>query len=211
MNYQNAEFIISAVSKKQFLNDLPEIVFCGKSNVGKSSILNCLLGRKALARTSSKPGKTAQINYFKIDDTCYFVDLPGYGFAAVSKSEKNLWGKVITDYLNVRPQLYLVLMLVDIRHKPSKDDENMYQWILKSGIDYLIVATKSDKLSKQQAKNNAQIIRNTLQIPPEKDIICVSAEKRTGIDKLWEAIDSYIVEDEDENKEIEEKGAEDNE
>ena len=215
MKVKNAKFVISAVSPKQYPDsNLLEVAFAGRSNVGKSSLINALLGRKRLAYSGSKQGMTRQINYYNLDDELHFVDLPGYGFAAVSKNEKNLWGKVITDYLNVRPQLYLVLMLVDIRHKPSKDDENMYQWILNSGIDYLIVATKADKLSKMQAKNNAQIIRKTLQIPPEKDIICVSAEKRTGIDKLWEAIDSYIVEDDVEEAQIaenNEKGTDNNE
>ena len=154
MKVKNAKFVISAVSPKQYPDsNLLEVAFAGRSNVGKSSLINALLGRKRLAYSGSKQGMTRQINYYNLDDEIHFVDLPGYGFAAVSKSEKNLWGKVITDYLNVRPQLYLVLMLVDIRHKPSKDDENMYQWILNSGIDYLIVATKSDKLSKQQAKS----------------------------------------------------------
>ena len=197
VNKVSLETVAGNISQFPATN-LPEFAFIGKSNVGKSSLINALLGRKRLAYSGSKQGMTRQINYYNLDDEIHFVDLPGYGFAAVSKSEKNLWGKVITDYLNVRPQLYLVLMLVDIRHKPSKDDENMYQWILNSGIDYLVVATKADKLSKQQARNNAQIIRNTLQIPPEKDIICVSAEKRTGIDKLWEAIDRYIIEEDDE-------------
>ena len=215
MKVKNAKFVISAVSPKQYPDsNLLEVAFAGRSNVGKSSLINALLGRKRLAYSGSKQGMTRQINYYNLDDELHFVDLPGYGFAAVSKNEKNLWGKVITDYLNVRPQLYLVLMLVDIRHKPSKDDENMYQWILNSGIDYLIVATKADKISKLRAKNNAQIIRKTLQIPPEKDIICVSAEKRTGIDKLWEAIDSYIVEDDEDEAQIaenNEKGTDNNE
>lgn len=130
---------------------------------------------------------TRQINYYNLDDELHFVDLLGYGYAAVSKGEKNLWAKVIEEYLNVRPQLYLVLLLLDIRHKPSKDDENMYRWILASGLAYLIVATKSDKISRQQLQHNTALIRSTLQIPPNKDIICVSAEKRTGIEALWDA------------------------
>ncbi|HBV52475.1 MAG TPA: ribosome biogenesis GTP-binding protein YsxC [Clostridiales bacterium] len=143
---------------------------------------------------------TRQINYYNLDDELHFVDLPGYGYAAVSKGEKNLWAKVIEEYLNVRPQLYLVLLLLDIRHKPSKDDENMYRWILASGLEYLIVATKSDKISRQQIQNNTALIRSTLQIPPNKDIICVSAEKRTGIEALWDAIDGYITEEEEATK-----------
>lgn len=200
MKVKNARFVISAVSPKQYpQGNLLEVAFAGRSNVGKSSLINALLNRKKLAYSGSKQGMTRQINYYNLDDELHFVDLPGYGFAAVSKDEKNLWGKVIEDYLNVRQQLYVVIFLLDIRHKPSKDDENMYKWILASGINYIVVATKADKLSRQQVKNNAQMIKNTLQIPPEKDIICVSAEKRTGIDSLWEAIDGYIVEDEDDD------------
>lgn len=152
MNYQNADFILSAVSKKQFLNDLPEIVFCGKSNVGKSSILNCLLGRKALARTSSKPGKTAQINYFKIDDTCYFVDLPGYGYAQVSNRQLEEWGKYISGYFSSNHNKALVVLLMDIRHKPTKLDEEMHYMIADNEIPYIIVGTKVDKLNRSEAK-----------------------------------------------------------
>ena len=196
MKVKNAKFVISAVSPKQYPEgNLLEIAFAGRSNVGKSSLINALVDRKNLAYSGSRQGMTRQINYYNLDNELHFVDLPGYGYAAVSKSEKNLWGKVIEDYLNIRPQLYLVLLLLDIRHKPSKDDENMYRWILASGIDYLVVATKADKISRQQMKNNVLLIRNTLQSPSEKDIICVSAQKRTGIENLWAAIDEYIVEE----------------
>ena len=196
MKVKNAKFVISAVSPKQYPEgNLLEIAFAGRSNVGKSSLINALVDRKNLAYSGSRQGMTRQINYYNLDNELHFVDLPGYGYAAVSKSEKNLWVKVIEDYLNIRPQLYLVLLLLDIRHKPSKDDENMYRWILASGIDYLVVATKADKISRQQMKNNVLLIRNTLQIPSEKDIICVSAQKRTGIENLWAAIDEYIVEE----------------
>ncbi len=150
MNYQNAEFVISAVSKKQFLRDLPEIVFCGKSNVGKSSILNCLLGRKALARTSSKPGKTAQINYFKIDGTCYFVDLPGYGFAKVSDLQLKKWGEYISSYFSDNENKALVILLMDIRHEPTALDLQMADMLAEREIPYIIVGTKTDKLNKTQ-------------------------------------------------------------
>ena len=201
MKVKNAKFVISAVSPQQYPEgNLLEIAFAGRSNVGKSSLLNALLGRKNLAYSGSRQGMTRQINYYNLDDELHFVDLPGYGYAAVSKGEKNLWAKVIEEYLNVRPQLYLVLLLLDIRHKPSKDDENMYRWILASGLAYLIVATKSDKISRQQLQHNTALIRSTLQIPPNKDIICVSAEKRTGIEALWDAIDGYITEEEEATK-----------
>lgn len=198
MKVKNAKFVISAVSPKQYPEgNLLEVAFAGRSNVGKSSLINALVGRKNLAYSGSRQGKTRQINYYNLDDELHFVDLPGYGYAAVSKSEKNLWGKVIENYLNIRPQLYLVILLLDIRHKPSKDDEDMYRWILKSGISYLVVATKTDKLSRQQVRLHAEMIRNTLQIPAERNIICVSAEKRTGIEALWDAIDEYIVEEDE--------------
>ena len=200
MKVKNAKFVISAVSPQQYPEgNLLEIAFAGRSNVGKSSLINALLGRKNLAYSGSRQGMTRQINYYNLDDELHFVDLPGYGYAAVSKGEKNLWAKVIEEYLNVR-QLYLVLLLLDIRHKPSKDDENMYRWILASGLAYLIVATKSDKISRQQLQHNTALIRSTLQIPPNKDIICVSAEKRTGIEALWDAIDGYITEEEEATK-----------
>lgn len=201
MKVKNAKFVISAVSPQQYPEgNLLEIAFAGRSNVGKSSLINALLGRKNLAYSGSRQGMTRQINYYNLDDELHFVDLPGYGYAAVSKGEKNLWAKVIEEYLNVRPQLYLVLLLLDIRHKPSKDDENMYRWILASGLAYLIVATKSDKISRQQLQHNTALIRSTLQIPSNKDIICVSAEKRTGIEALWNAIDGYITEEEEATK-----------
>lgn len=152
MNYQNAEFVLSAVSKRQFLSDLPEIVFCGKSNVGKSSILNCLLGRKALARTSSKPGKTAQINYFKIDNTCYFVDLPGYGYAKVSDSQLRAWGEYISTYFTANENKALVVLLMDIRHAPTALDLQMADMLLEREIPFIIVGTKVDKLNKTEQK-----------------------------------------------------------
>ncbi len=152
MNYQNAEFIVSAVSKKQFLTDLPEIVFCGKSNVGKSSILNCLLGRKALARTSSKPGKTAQINYFKIDNTCYFVDLPGYGYAKVSDQQLKAWGQYISTYFEKNDNKKLVILLMDIRHAPTRLDLEMADMLAELEVPYIIVGTKVDKLNKSEQK-----------------------------------------------------------
>lgn len=199
MKVKNAKFVISAVSPSQYPEgDLLEVAFAGRSNVGKSSLINALLGRKRLAYSGSRQGMTRQINYYNLDDELHFVDLPGYGYAAVSKSEMNLWGKVIENYLNVRPQLYLVLLLLDIRRRPSKEDESMYRWILASGISYLVVATKTDKIGRQQVNGQLDLIRSTLQIPPEKDIICVSAEKRTGIDTLWNAIDEYIVEEDEE-------------
>lgn len=150
MNYQNAQFVLSAVAKKQFLNDLPEIVFCGKSNVGKSSILNCLLGRKTLARTSSKPGKTAQINYFNIDNTCYFVDLPGYGYAKVSDSQLRAWSEYISSYFSGNDNKALVILLMDIRHAPTALDLQMADMLSEREVPYIVVGTKIDKLNKKE-------------------------------------------------------------
>jgi GTP-binding protein len=195
---KNPKFVISAISPKQYPeSNLLEVAFAGRSNVGKSSLINALLGRKNLAHSGSRQGMTRLINYYNIDDEIHFVDLPGYGFAKVSKSEMDLWGKVITNYLNVRDQLYLVLMLVDVRHKPSQDDVNMYNWILQSGVEYIIVATKADKVSKAEVSRNLGVIRKTLNIPDDRKIYPVSASKKTGIPQLWEAIDSFIMEDDD--------------
>ena len=191
---------MSAISEKQYPDsNLLEVAFAGRSNVGKSSLINTLLNRKNLARKGSRQGMTRMINFFNIDDEIHFVDLPGYGYASVSKSEMNLWSKVITNYLNVRPQLYLMIMLVDIRHKPSKDDIQMYKWIQESGVSHIIVATKSDKVSRAEAQRNMKLIRETLVLPDDTKIYPVSSENRNGIKELWDAIDSYIVE-EDENE-----------
>lgn len=196
MTVKNPKFVTSAISPNQYPDsNLLEVAFAGRSNVGKSSLINALLGRKNLAHSGSRQGMTRLINYYNIDDEIHFVDLPGYGYAKVSKGEMNLWGKVITNYLNIRPQLYLVIMLLDIRHAPSRDDINMYQWILNSGIDYIIVAAKSDKVSRNEAFKNMAVIRSTLSLPENKKIYPVSAASGKGIKELWEAIDEYITED----------------
>jgi len=195
---RNPKFVLSAISEKQYPDsNLLEVAFAGRSNVGKSSLINTLLNRKNLARKGSRQGMTRMINFFNIDDEIHFVDLPGYGYASVSKSEMNLWSKVITNYLNVRQQLYLMIMLVDIRHKPSKEDIQMYKWILESGVQHIIVATKSDKVSRAEAQRNMKLIRETLVLPDDTKIYLVSSQNRNGIKELWDAIDSYIVEEEE--------------
>ncbi len=159
MNYHNAEFVISAVSEKQFLTDLPEIVFCGKSNVGKSTLLNCLLGRRSLARTSSKPGKTAQINYFRIDKTCYFVDLPGYGYAKVSDAQLKKWAGYIEKYFENNDNKALVVLLTDMRHPPTGLDKQMFYTIADKEIPYIVVGTKLDKLNRTEAEKMKNFYR----------------------------------------------------
>lgn len=195
MFVKNPRFVLSAISPKQYPDsNLLEVAFAGRSNVGKSSLINALLNRKNLARSGSRQGMTRLINYYNLDDELHFVDLPGYGYAAVSKEEKNLWGKVITNYLNVRDQLYVVILLLDIRHKPSKDDIQMLSWMRQSGLACLFVATKADKISRSAIPQQLKLIRETLELAPEEKILPVSAERRTGIDELWREIDELLEE-----------------
>ena len=151
LNYNNVSLKISAVKKSQFLNDLPQIIFCGRSNVGKSSMINCLLGRKSLARTSAKPGKTATINYYDVDKKVYFVDLPGYGYAQVSYVEKRKWSIFMEDYFKSDCDKRLAISVVDLRHGASDLDVEMGTFLYESGIPFIVVATKADKLSKTAA------------------------------------------------------------
>jgi len=196
MIVKNPKFVISAVSPKQYPEgNLLEVAFAGRSNVGKSSLLNSLTGRKNLAYKGNTQGKTRQINFYNIDNEIHFVDLPGYGYAAVSKGEKNLWAKVVEGYLNVRPQLYLVIMLVDIRHKPSKDDLVMYQWIKKCGVNHIVAVTKSDKLGKTAIPTQIKMIKETLDVSPNVDVIPVSSINKKGVEELWKAIDNFIMEE----------------
>lgn len=193
MNIQNASIKVSAVSSKQYPNDnLPEIAFAGRSNVGKSSFINKMLNRKKLARTSATPGKTAQINFYNIDDTMYFVDLPGYGYAAVSKQEKEKWGKMMEEYLNIRENLRHTFLLVDSRHKPTADDVQMAEWIRYNFGSLVVISTKLDKLKKSQIEGNLDTIRKTLKLTDEDILIPFSAEKGNGRDEAWELIEEII-------------------
>ncbi|MBP1587668.1 MAG: YihA family ribosome biogenesis GTP-binding protein [Clostridia bacterium] len=196
MKVKNARFVTSAITAKGLPeSNLLEVAFAGRSNVGKSSLINALVGRKNLARSGSRQGMTRLINYFSLDDEIHFVDLPGYGYAKVSKSEMDVWGKVITEYLNVRPQLYLMLILLDVRREnPGDGDRMLLNWAQNAGINYMIVATKCDKLSRVQVNNNLRLIRKNLSLPEDVKIYPVSAESRSGIDELWDGIDSFIVE-----------------
>ena len=189
MNIHNAALTISAVSPAQYpKTDFPEIAFAGRSNVGKSSLINKLLNRKSLARTSSKPGKTATINFYNIDDSLHFVDLPGYGYAQVSKEEKKKWAAMIETYLNSREQLRCTAILVDARHEPTKDDITMLGWIRERQGFALVFATKCDKIAKTKLNEHLDQIYYTLNLEEDDIMIPVSGETGLGIEDAWEAI-----------------------
>jgi len=184
MNFQKVEFLISAAATKDFPKTrLPEIAFAGKSNVGKSSVINRLLQRKNFARVGDKPGKTIHVNYFTIDNTCYLVDLPGYGYAQVSQKEKERWGKLMEDYF-AAGRIDLGVLIVDYRHPPTKNDITMARWFLDSGCPFVVVANKMDKLKKSELAPNLVTIREDLELPDECPIIPFSAEKGNGRDEL---------------------------
>ena len=193
VNLHNAQFVLSAVSPKDFLDDgLPQVAFAGRSNVGKSSAINRLLNRKNFARVGAVPGKTVHINYFRIDDAFYLVDLPGYGYAQVSKGERDRWGKLMEDYF-ARPELLtLGVMIVDARHKPTADDRTMAQWFRDTGRPLVVAANKLDKLKKSEIAPNLQLIRDTLELGEDVPVIPFSAEKGTGREELLGAILSGI-------------------
>lgn len=189
MNIHNTEFIKSAASPKDFIRDgLPTIVFSGKSNVGKSSVINRLLNRKNFARVGSSPGKTIHINYFQIDRKCYFVDLPGYGYAKVSKTEKERWGKLMEQFFATAGLISLGIMIVDSRHKPTVDDVTMAGWFLASGCPFVVIANKCDKLKKSEMEPSLALIRETLGLPEEVNVLLFSAEKGTGAQELMSEI-----------------------
>ena len=184
MNFHNVEFKISAANPKDFPSErLPEIAFAGKSNVGKSSVINRVLQRKNFARVGEKPGKTIHVNYFTIDKKCYFVDLPGYGYAKVSQSEKERWGKLMENYFAAN-RIDLGVMIVDARHAPTNNDITMARWFLDSGCPFVVVANKLDKVKKSQILGNLEVIRQDLELPEECPVIPFSAEKGDGRDDL---------------------------
>ncbi len=184
MNFQKTEFLISAAATKDFpKNRLPEIAFAGKSNVGKSSVINRILNRKNFARVGDKPGKTIHVNYFTVDGKCYFVDLPGYGFAKVSESEKARWGKLMEDYF-AAGRIDLGVLIVDYRHPPTNNDITMAKWFIDSGCPFVVVANKMDKLKKSELESNLITIRQDLELPEGTPIIAFSAEKGNGRDEL---------------------------
>lgn len=184
MNFNNVEFLLSAASTKDFPpNRLPEIAFAGKSNVGKSSVINRILQRKNFARVGEKPGKTIHVNYFTIDKSCYFVDLPGYGYAKVSQQEKERWAKLMESYFAAQ-RIDLGVMIVDARHAPTQNDIIMANWFVESGCPFVVVANKLDKLKKSELIPNVERIREVLELPEECIIVPFSAEKGTGREDL---------------------------
>ena len=189
VNLQKAEFVLSAVSPKNFIQDgLPQVAFAGRSNVGKSSVINRLLNRKNFARVGAAPGKTVHINYFNIDRAFYLVDLPGYGYAKVSKAERERWGRLMEDYFARPDLLTLGVMIVDIRHRPTDDDRTMFQWFQDTGCPLIVVANKLDKLKKREIGPSLQTVRETLGLGEENTLIPFSAEKGNGREELLGAI-----------------------
>lgn len=173
-------------------NTLPEFAFAGKSNVGKSSLINSLINRKSLARTSAQPGKTQTINFYNVEEQLYFVDLPGYGYAKVSQETKEKWGKMIERYLKKSKQLKLVFLLIDIRHEPSENDKNMYEWIEYNGFEPVIIATKLDKINRSQVAKHVKMLRTGLGLKKETVLIPFSSETKQGKEEIWEIIESYL-------------------
>lgn len=193
MNVNHADIVISAVQPEQYpKTNLPEIALAGRSNVGKSSFINTLVNRKNLARTSGKPGKTQTLNFYIIEDSLHFVDVPGYGYAKVSKTERAKWGQMIETYLTEREQLKAVVSLVDMRHAPSTEDIQMYEFLKYYNIPVIVVATKCDKIPRGKWNKHESMIKKKLNFDPLDDFIIFSSETKEGKDKAWKAIESYI-------------------
>lgn len=193
MKVTNAEIVISAVSKKQYPNDqLPEIALAGRSNVGKSSFINKLINRKNLARTSSKPGKTQTLNFYRINDAFYFVDVPGYGYAKVSKTEREKWGKMMEEYFQTRETLKAVFLITDIRHEPTRDDIQMYEFLKHFDLPVVVIATKLDKIPKGKRAQHIKRTINTLQIDKGDLVLPFSSETGEGKDEAWGILKKYL-------------------
>ncbi len=189
---------VCGVTSKLPVNDKPEVAFAGKSNVGKSSLINALMNRKSLARTSAQPGKTQTINYYNINDAMYFVDLPGYGYARANETVKAQWGKMIEDYLHKSKQLKCVFLLIDIRHAPSENDRIMYDWIVRNGYKPVIIATKLDKINRSQIQKQLKLIRTTLEVEEGTIMIPFSTETKQGREEIYELLDGIL----DGNREV---------
>ncbi len=197
MKIKNVELsIVCGITSTLPETDRVEIAFAGKSNVGKSSLINALMNRKALARTSATPGKTQTINFYNINDIMYLVDLPGYGYARVSEREKEQWGKLIERYLHTSKQLRAVFLLIDIRHEPSANDKQMYEWIVAQGYEPIIIATKLDKLKRSQVQKHVKMIKEGLNLLPGTTVIPFSAETKQGRDEIWELVETRYLQTE---------------
>ena len=185
--------IVCGITSKVPDTAYPEVAFAGKSNVGKSSLINALMNRKALARTSAQPGKTQTINFYNINDAMYLVDLPGYGYAKASAEVKAKWGQMIERYLHTSKQLRAVFLLIDIRHDPSANDKLMYEWMLAQGFAPIIIATKLDKIKRSQVQKHLQAVREGLNVQPDTMILPFSAETKQGRDEIWEVMDRLVL------------------
>ncbi|MDQ8737423.1 MULTISPECIES: ribosome biogenesis GTP-binding protein YihA/YsxC [unclassified Paenibacillus] len=194
MKITQAQFVISAVKPHQYPEDaLPEIALAGRSNVGKSSLINKLILRKNLARTSSQPGKTQQLNYYRVNDLIYLVDFPGYGYAKVSKTQRVQFGEMIERYIRDREPLKLQLLVIDIRHEPSQQDQQMYKWLKHYEIPTCIVATKADKIPKSKWDKHIKMIKKTLEADPRDSVVLFSSELGIGREQLWDIINEAIA------------------
>lgn len=183
---------VCGITSKLPENTKPEVAFVGKSNVGKSSLINGLINRKSYARTSSQPGKTQTLNFYNINEELYFVDLPGYGYAKVSLEARKKWGVMIENYLRTSKQLKAVFLLIDIRHEPSENDRDMYEWILHNGFHPIIIATKLDKIKRSQVQKHIKVIKQTLKMDSDGILIPFSAETKQGRDEIWSLIESFM-------------------
>lgn len=184
--------IVCGVTSRLPENQMPEVAFAGKSNVGKSSLINALMNRKSLARTSAQPGKTQTINFYNINDALFFVDLPGYGYAKVAQTEKEKWGKLIERYLHESKMLKTVFLLVDIRHEPGSNDKLMYDWIVHNGYEPVIIATKLDKIKRSQLSKQLKLIREGLKLSSDTKIFPFSAQTKQGREEIWAYIDELL-------------------
>jgi GTP-binding protein len=194
MKVTSSEIVISAVKPAQYpAENLPEIALAGRSNVGKSSFINKMLARKSLARTSSKPGKTQTLNFYIINEVLHFVDVPGYGYAKVSKAEREIWGKMIETYMTTREQLRAVVLLIDVRHPPTKDDVLMYSFLKHYDIPAIIVATKADKIPKSKWQKHVKVIKDTLNMEKTDSFVLFSSETGQGKDEAWKIIEEYTA------------------
>ena len=193
MKVHNVEMIMSAVRPDQYPTEgYPEFALAGRSNVGKSSFINKMIGRKSLARTSSKPGKTQTLNFYKIEEQLFFVDVPGYGYAKVSKSSRETWGKFIQQYMTEREPLRAVVLIVDLRHAPSAEDCNMYDFLVDNNMPAIIIATKADKIPKGKWEKHKKVVRETLAMRPYDALIVFSSEKGIGMEEAWKEIESRM-------------------